>query len=420
MPTYAEIRQNLIDPQILRLKEELYGSGISYGRVQEGKLPPSTVVVGGGGGTTDPDTLGYIRGIAIYSGGTLIGTNKKELSFIDAGVTVASDRATIDISRKLTNPMIAAGDLVIGTTAGAPLRLPIGTEGYKLVVSGGTPHWLLSVDYTDPLTTNGDILYRIGGITTRLPVGTEDQVLTVVSNTPVWHNVILPSGVAAAPADAQYIVTSGHNDLSNEIVIPGLAGSSDIKGANGTSVAYEFDSGSLFTWSIAPTAEDINTTIKSHYYINVNSGVEQHGYYAFSPGAGVAFDARIKVSFGGTTVTNVGAVGLLLEDSASATRIIMAAFPTNNRAGAVTSYTYESGAYTARGNTNMTNVGFHSTWYFRIQRNASDQWTTWFSFDGLTWNKVVNLHSLSFTVAHLGLYISADPMDIAIDWLRVS
>lgn len=41
-------------------------------------------------------------------------------------------------------------------------------------------------DYSDPLTTNGDLLVRSGGTTTRLGIGTNDQVLTVVAGAVAW------------------------------------------------------------------------------------------------------------------------------------------------------------------------------------------------------------------------------------------
>lgn len=42
----------------------------------------------------------------------------------------------------LVNPMTTIGDTIYGTTAGNPARLPIGTDGYQYIVSGGLPAWL--------------------------------------------------------------------------------------------------------------------------------------------------------------------------------------------------------------------------------------------------------------------------------------
>lgn len=187
MPTYVEIRQNLIDPQLLRLKEELYGSGISFGRVQESKLPTSSVVVGGGGGTTDPEDLGFIRGITIYSGGTLIGADKTELSFIGAGVTVAGNRATIDIATpltaKITNPLTTAGDIIYGGTAGIPTRRAIGTGGQVLSVLGGLPTWVTASGAPHVTIGEGDLIYGSAGSSyENVALGSRGAVATAFSN----------------------------------------------------------------------------------------------------------------------------------------------------------------------------------------------------------------------------------------------
>jgi hypothetical protein len=43
-------------------------------------------------------------------------------------------------------------------------------------------------DYADPLTTNGDLVFRSGGSTTRLGVGTSGQVLAVSGGLPSWQD----------------------------------------------------------------------------------------------------------------------------------------------------------------------------------------------------------------------------------------
>jgi len=44
----------------------------------------------------------------------------------------------------MSNPMTTAGDIIVGGAAGAPTRLAIGTSGFVLTVSGGTPAWAAS------------------------------------------------------------------------------------------------------------------------------------------------------------------------------------------------------------------------------------------------------------------------------------
>lgn len=46
----------------------------------------------------------------------------------------------------------------------------------------------LATKLDDPLTTNGDMLSRIAGVSDRLPIGTEGQLLRVVGGLPVWDD----------------------------------------------------------------------------------------------------------------------------------------------------------------------------------------------------------------------------------------
>ena len=85
-----------------------------------------------------------------------------------------------------TDPLTTDGDIVI-RSGGTTTRLGIGSEGQALLVSSGLPVWgNVSGGYTDPLTTDGDIVIRSGGTTTRLGIGSEGQVLKVSSGVPAW------------------------------------------------------------------------------------------------------------------------------------------------------------------------------------------------------------------------------------------
>lgn len=221
MSDYGMIRDQirlLVDPLLIRLRQELYGSGATFANtLTQTILPPATVVTGGNGGT-DITTLGYIKGIAVYSGGTLVGTNKKELNFLGAGVTVAGDRATIDyatpLAGKISNPMTTAGDIIYGTTGGAPVRLGIGSTSYILMVSGGLPTWQPATavgGFVSPMTTLGDIIYaESGGAAYRLGVGSTGQALIVSGNRPTWQTI--PSGFTnpmTTTGDIIYAISGG-------------------------------------------------------------------------------------------------------------------------------------------------------------------------------------------------------------------
>jgi hypothetical protein len=202
----GEIRL-LVDPLIIKLRQELFGSGVSFGRITPGALPPTTVVIGGAGGTTDPSNAGFDTGIKIYSGGTLIASSQKEVSVLGAGVSSVGDRATIDIATplalKITNPLTTAGDMLYGGVSGVPNRRAIGSAGQVLSVVAGLPTWVTisgvsSSGFIDPTTTDGDLLYRNSSNLTRLPIGASGQVLTVMGGLPAWQTITSSGSISSS------------------------------------------------------------------------------------------------------------------------------------------------------------------------------------------------------------------------------
>lgn len=80
--------------------------------------------------------------------------------------------------------------LATAATANYTFTLPInaGNPAQVLQTDGaGNTSWVNAAGgYVDPLTTNGDLVARIGGVTIRLPIGTTTQVLTVIGGLPAW------------------------------------------------------------------------------------------------------------------------------------------------------------------------------------------------------------------------------------------
>lgn len=98
-----------------------------------------------------------------YSTASITGNGPASIIFVDypvqpyssatGGTQVATAWGTITgtlsaqtdlqtaLNAKITNPMAAVGDLIMGTTAGAPVALSIGSTGQVLEVAGGVATW---------------------------------------------------------------------------------------------------------------------------------------------------------------------------------------------------------------------------------------------------------------------------------------
>lgn len=151
-------------------------------RVMDNAAATTYFEVGAGGVSANNiiDT-GLTANTALYAGASkgltsvVAGTEGQVFTHV-SGLPVWADAAYMD-------PLTTDGDLVY-RSGGATIRLPIGADTQVLKVSSGLPAWAAGA--TDPLTTNGDMVVRAAGITDRLPVGANDEVLTVVAGQPAW------------------------------------------------------------------------------------------------------------------------------------------------------------------------------------------------------------------------------------------
>lgn len=78
------------------------------------------------------------------------------------------------------NPMTNLGDIIIGDTGGAAVRLPPGALGKVLKMTSTTPSWQDDVGFANPMTTANDIIVGgVSGAAARLAKGSNGQVLLI-------------------------------------------------------------------------------------------------------------------------------------------------------------------------------------------------------------------------------------------------
>lgn len=127
--------------------------------------------------------------------------------------TKAGDGSIVTLGGTSTSALGDLTDVDLSTPA---------TDGQVIAYNSVSGNWEpvdQSGGYTDPLTTDGDIVIRSSSVTTRLGIGSEGQVLTVSSGLPVWAPVggatelnDLSDVVSVAPLDGQRLTWVGANN----------------------------------------------------------------------------------------------------------------------------------------------------------------------------------------------------------------
>ncbi len=130
----------------------------------------------------------------------------------------------VDTRLKALQPGTTLGDIAYSSaTANTSTRLPIGTTGQVLAVSGGVPAWTTTADVT-PLTTKGD-LFTFTTVDARIGVGANGTVLTADSAEATGLKWATPAGGGKVLQVIQATSTTNIASSTTTLIDSGLSAS---------------------------------------------------------------------------------------------------------------------------------------------------------------------------------------------------
>lgn len=190
--------------------------------------PHSAVIavsqLGGGNPQSAITVVGAVTSLAAAGGLPLQGAVNlaagSNVQLSESGQTI-----TIGVPNAMTNPMTAAGDLMVGGIGGTPQRLPVGSNGQVLEVVNGTPTWANLSGGGSPASTVQPV-GAIGGVGTSTNYAREDHVhqgvhsLAVSGNGGLTGDVVLAagSGVTLSQSGSQITIAAGGGGWTTGIV----------------------------------------------------------------------------------------------------------------------------------------------------------------------------------------------------------
>jgi hypothetical protein len=188
-----EIRKH-VDPLIMKLRENIYGSGTSFNtHISRTVLPPTVV-------HTDSieevvTAAGFIKGIKTYLTSVLKGSTQTELNFTGNGVsnvTAAGDRTTVTISG------IIQARVGSGTTYSRQRINFIETDNVTITITDDPAESEMEVGISvadsgmqNPMTAIGDIIYgKAASITNQATAGQGASATAIATTAGSPSNVI--------------------------------------------------------------------------------------------------------------------------------------------------------------------------------------------------------------------------------------
>jgi len=164
---------------------------------------------------------------------------------------------------------------------------------------------------TDPMTTTGDMIFRTGGVPSRLPIGSTGQVLTVTGGAPAWAtNLAGNAATATALQTARTIAGVSFNGTAN-IAIPstGLSDSAGlVRGGSALTTAGRYavtsSSGSLreSVRQVAPLNRPMRAAMSQRAaWVGIGDSNQLFGGYGWHDGMARA----LELAYGGLWGTGV-------------------------------------------------------------------------------------------------------------------
>ncbi len=176
-------------------------------------------------GFADPMTT---RGDVIYRDATnttaRLGLGTVSQALFSNGTDLVWANISYPADVGFADPMTTRGDVIYRNAANTTARLGLGTVSQALFSNGTDLVWAnisypADVGFADPLTTNGDLIARIGGATTRLGIGTASQILTVSGGIPQWVSLANAGGLSDPMTSAGDIIIRNAGNVTTRLAI---------------------------------------------------------------------------------------------------------------------------------------------------------------------------------------------------------